>query len=139
MDALKNRITASMLSWRVLGKNLRQTAPNRATMIGATNPDLSEVLYDPTGMRRFLQIEALARIDWEAIGKIDYAAMWSSVNHLDPCPLLPVLKELRERQEELRAKDAVEEWLDNNCVVGIGWTKAQTLYRYFLDAMKDQR
>jgi len=138
IDALKNRITAELLHWRLLGSNLSRTARNSTTFLGATNEDLRDIIYDPTGMRRFHQMETLDRIDWDEINAIDYDEMWASVDHGAECPLKPVMAELRKHQDSIRAKDSVEEWYDENCSKGDKWTAAKELYSHYCDQIRKQ-
>jgi predicted P-loop ATPase len=139
MDALKNRITADVLRWRVLGTNMTGSAANKSTFIGAINPDLRDVLRDPTGMRRFYQMEAVDVLDWKAINSINYAELWCSVDPAAESPIVAVLDELHKAQEDLRAKDAVEEWLDEHCELGKAWTKSGDLYDDYCEEAAKQR
>jgi predicted P-loop ATPase len=139
MDALKNRITADVLRWRVLGTNMTGSAVNKSTFIGAINPDLRDVLRDPTGMRRFYQMEAVDVLDWKAINSINYAELWCSVDPAAESPIVTVLDELQKAQEDLRAKDAVEEWLDEHCELGKAWTKSGELYDDYCEEAAKQR
>jgi hypothetical protein len=139
VEVLKRSISAPKTSWRVLGANRLTTAPNTATFIGATNRDLKELIYDPTGMRRFHQLKCLDRLDWETINSIDYVKLWASVDHAAKTPLLPVLDDLRILQEDLRAKDAVEEWLEERCNIGQKFTDATCLYQDYREFQEMQR
>lgn len=133
VDTLKRSITGDTSSYRQLGFNRLVSGCNVATFIGATNRDVSDVIYDPTGMRRFYQMTSLDRIDWDVVNSIDYEAVWASVDHEVPPPIIPVLDELKGAQEGLRAKDSVEEWLQENCVSeGDGFTRSTTLYNNYV-------
>ena len=136
MDAFKNRISQADVSWRALGSNVRQTARNRATFIGASNNSLQDLVVDPTGVRRFYQVDCMDRIDWDAINAIDYTALWASVDEKGPAPVGTVLQQLAERQEELRVKDAVEEFVAARCVPGDEWTPAHQVFDGFKEFLK---
>jgi hypothetical protein len=138
VETLKRSITGDISSYRQLGFNKLAAAPNVATFIGATNRDVSDIIYDPTGMRRFYQMTSLDRIDWDVVNSIDYEAAWASVDHTAPAPILPVLDELKETQERLRAKDPVEEWLAECCEVGGEFSRGRGLYDSFASFQKLQ-
>src|SRR5690606_37038098 len=99
VDCLKNKITSVSVTWRVLGLNRTVTQPNRATFIGASNRSLTEIIWDPAGLRRFFQIDCLDTLDWEAVNGVDMLSVWRCVSKDDPCPLAPVLDDVRARQE----------------------------------------
>lgn len=139
VDTLKQRLTAETLKWRVLGANRHETAPNRATFIGAANRPLKDILFDPTGVRRFYQISAAPTMDWDAINSIDYAHLWQSVDAHEPAPVREHLSEISRRQEEWRVKDPVEEFLETCCDVGgAAYTPAGIVYRAFKRFSEDQ-
>jgi hypothetical protein len=145
VDLLKQKITAENLSWRILGHNKRTTVRNNATFIGATNRNLSDLIYDPTGMRRFYEMKCLDRLDWDEINAIDYVALWASVDPDGPCPIKPLLPELQTLQETYRARDSVEEFLEECCVLPKGgaeeahWSPAKQLYLAYVDHQTLQR
>jgi hypothetical protein len=140
VDSLKNRITSDVLKWRVLGLNTRAAGTNATTFIGALNGDIRDIIQDVTGMRRFYQIEAVERLDWDSINAINYAELWRSVDHLAEAPIKPVMEQLRVRQEAIRGKDMIEEWLDERCVSGAGWTSSHVLFdAYCAEGAKQRR
>lgn len=110
-DALKWLVTSEMMSWRVLGTNKDAHGVNRATFIGTANKNLTDLIYDPTGVRRFYQIECLEKLNWDVINTVDYLMLWRSVDEHGPAPILTVKAELEARQEAWTPKDALEEWL----------------------------
>jgi hypothetical protein len=138
VDALKNRITAERVQYRLLGSNVARTSTNNTTFIGATNDDLRDVIYDPSGMRRFHQMETRERIDWDEINAIDYDEMWASADNAAGCPLLPVMDVLRKHQDDLRAKDTVEEWYEESCLKTGEWTSATVLFDHYCSQMRAQ-
>lgn len=139
VDCLKNKLTSSTVSWRVLGTNRTVTLPNRATFIGASNNSLTQIIWDPTGLRRFYQIDCLDRLDWDTINALDMKAVWGCVGANDPCPLVPVLDEVKERQEALRPKDSVEEFIVECCEVGgETWTSAREVFAAYTSFAKER-
>lgn len=102
VDTLKNKITSPTVTWRVLRTHRMSTEPNRATFIGASNNSVPELICDPTGLRRFFQIDCADHLDWEVVNGIDVEAVWACVSEKDPCPLLPVLDEVRRRQAAMQ-------------------------------------
>lgn len=138
VNALKNRITSETVNWRALGLNVLAGGTNTATFIGATNDPVQALIYDPTGMRRFYEIKCLDHLDWETINSIDAIGMWQSVDHASGCPIVPLLDALTTAQEELRAKDLVEEWVDECCAVCDGYVSAKTLYENFVEYWQKQ-
>ncbi|MBI1860468.1 MAG: hypothetical protein HYR96_06085 [Deltaproteobacteria bacterium] len=115
-DALKSIITARDLSQRVLRTTGHETRKNRATFIGTTNHQLPDLLTDPTGVRRFWQIDCQDKVDWEAINTLESQTIWKSVDEKSPSPILEVIDEIHLKQEdELRNKEAEELFLEQ-CV-----------------------
>lgn len=80
MNALKKQITTIDNSYRKLHTHNVITAPQRCSFIGATNKPVAENLTDSTGMRRFWEINALPKLDWEHISSINYAELWRGVD-----------------------------------------------------------
>jgi hypothetical protein len=142
VESLKRTITSPTLEWRVLGSHFRNTARNNATFIGAANKPVVEIIYDPTSSRRFFQLDSLDRTDWDGINRMDMLSVWRSVNHETDTPLKSVLADVQARQEDIRARTSVEEWLEENGFVadpesdGI-W--ADEPYEAYLETMEKQK
>jgi len=140
IDSLKNRITSPSVSWRILGKNQSATGPNVATFIGASNNDLQDLVYDPGGVRRFYQLNCQNPMDWGAINSLDSLALWKSVDENAASPLVDnkvLMDELKRRQEGMRVKDAVEQWLDECCDIGgDNWTRSNECFSSFSNWQK---
>jgi len=81
------------------------------TFAGSTNKPIEEVFRDTTGNRRFYQLDALARLDWDAINRVDYITLWSAASELEPSPLIPHRAAVLARQAEHTHRDAVAQWL----------------------------
>lgn len=115
IDALKGIITRETVTQRIMRSNMQNTLPNRATFIGTANYGVGELINDPTGVRRFWEIKCAKKIDWSVINGIDYLAIWKSVDEQSRSPIIPHLDEVhRIQNEELRNKDAVEQWLEES-------------------------
>lgn len=126
IEAVKNAITSETRSGRTLYSNNVSTRRNDATFFGATNGRLADKIVDSTGMRRFAPLPVkhapstdniaagLPVVDWSAIGKVDYLALWQSVDWKAGHPLqsdAEALAEWRKLIEGERAQDSVEIWL----------------------------
>ena len=86
------------------------------TFIGCTNKDISTLIRDETGNRRYLQIET-PRLDRAEIVKFDALAMWRSVDENADAPLYANADDLNavlDVQAEQRHFGKVEHWL-NEC------------------------
>lgn len=141
MAVLKALITATTVSWRALYTNKNDRGVNRATWIGTANRSITELIYDPTGVRRFYQLEALPVLNHDIINGLDYAAVWRSVDEHGVAPILSVLDAVRARQETWRVKDAVEEWLGGMERPGAAadrkvWVSGRMLHGWFVDWAK---
>lgn len=110
---LKNLITTSELTLRPMFTNKSSRIINNATFIGTANDDIESLISDPTGMRRFIQLKARNKLDWEVINSTDFVELWRSINEHKPDPSLSVMDIIKERQEESRDKDPVELWLED--------------------------
>ncbi|OAN50315.1 hypothetical protein A6A04_02650 [Paramagnetospirillum marisnigri] len=87
-----------------------------STFFGAGNLDLAEVFHDPTGLRRFFQIEVrqdLYLVMSELQEKVDPLDLWRSVDENAASPLegSEILQILMSFQKEQKASTAMEAWL----------------------------
>lgn len=107
IDSLKNIISAESLSPRKLSTNSNFHAKQNCTFIGATNRPISEMIFDPTGMRRFYQIDCLTKMDWKAINGIDYLKLIKGVdeNKEEGYLTSEILSQIRSEQENLISHD----------------------------------
>jgi len=113
VESLKNKITSTTVSYRLLGTNSTVVETNTATFIGASNKSVLDLIYDPTSARRFWQITSLEKCDATVINSVDYLALWQSVDEAAETPITPYLEEILEFQRnELRVKSPVEQWLE---------------------------
>jgi hypothetical protein len=112
-SSLKQKITAPYIESRLLGTSSNYRGKNMANFIGASNQEVKDVIHDPTSSRRYYQIKTLDKIDWDLINTIDYVGLWRSIDAaLEIDYLSNVRVILKSRQEEIRAMDSVEEWLE---------------------------
>ena len=140
MAALKGKVTADVVEWRVLGTHHRGRGQRLATFIGAANNVLADLIGDATGMRRFYEIKASERLDWDALNSIDYLALWQSVDEMGEAPVLPVLNRLRLAQEETRTPSSVEEYVFTHWRRAHAYkTRATELYDEYLEWMRTTR
>jgi hypothetical protein len=112
MDTVKNIITAPTLTRRVMKTNVTQEVAQNVTFIGAANAEeLSDLIRDQTGTRRFVSVTMTDRPDRDVINSIDWFDVWQSVDHLAADPMAAFQGALRGAQEENRTKTVVEEWV----------------------------
>ena len=146
VDQLKHLITEVTLRWRIMKMNRAATRPNNTTFIGASNVPIQDLIRDPTGMRRFYQIDCLEHLDWDAINAIEPLGIWISVDERlefkdTPLAIPHVLAECKRRQESLRTKSALEEWFELYCVVDLerGRTSAMAAFEAFSEWVQRSR
>lgn len=91
-----------------------------ATLIGTSNEDLSVLLTDYTGARRFLELETLPLDEFTKnhpiLESIDYIALWQGIDENGPNPILPYKTILRQEQAaNLTPPHHIEEFMED-CV-----------------------
>ena len=114
LEDIKRKITEDTFNSRVLGKNADTLVVNRATFIGTTNKDISRLIFDDTGMRRFYQVDCLTKLDWTVTQTIKYLHLWRSVNERGETPLLAdqaMLQRVKRVQNSKRQITMIEKWL----------------------------
>ena len=113
VDALKNVITKTTISGRVMFTSDDFNETNSASLIGASNKTLDELIRDTTGMRRFIQLNwaNLDEAGWSVINGIDYLGLWKSVDETSVDPLKPFKEYTKGKQEEFRQKTLIEQWV----------------------------
>lgn len=114
MTVLKNQITTQFNTYRPMRTNLVVNVPMKCTFIGASNKPINESFFDATGMRRFYQIDALPKVDWDSINCIDYAAVWQCVDESLPNGYLSgdILSIVQQEQTRLVNPDPVSLFID---------------------------
>lgn len=128
INVVKKNISSTHVMFRQMYTNQLDRRKNMATFLGCANNSVADTINDPTGMRRFWEINARKKDEqwhetsndvWRQINALDYFAMWRSVDETAPSPILSVLREIHSYQEkELRYRDSVEEFLEQE-----GWIK----------------
>ncbi len=99
-----------------------------STFIGCTNKDISTLIKDETGNRRYLQIDT-PRLRREDIQGFDALVMWRSVDEDGEPPLYAKaedLKIIQDVQSEQRHRGPVELWIDSVSVTD--WFKASEAF-----------
>lgn len=118
--ALKNFITGLDWARRPMRSNIIEKVRVRATLLGTSNHSLGRLIYDSSGMRRFVELEVL-RLDqttkklpgWESIKGFDWTLLWQSVDAMQDDPLLAEFGDtLMQKQEELRTAENTELWAE---------------------------
>ncbi len=79
-NALKKQLSAESNTYRVLGSHATPTIAKRCSFIGASNSPIRQVMNDPTGMRRFWQINSAHDTCREIINLMDYKLLWAGVD-----------------------------------------------------------
>jgi len=126
IEAIKNAITRTTKSGRVLYTNSTAVVRVWSSFWGCMNGTLGDKIVDPTGLRRFgpIQIKysptpdniaaGLPVMDWEVINTIDYLKLWQSVDYKDVHPVTghpEIMSEWSKHIESERQQDSVEIWL----------------------------
>lgn len=115
-----------------------------STFIGCTNKDISTLIKDETGNRRYLQIDT-PRLRREDILAIDAMTIWRSVDEDGEPPLYARAEDLKivqDVQREQRHMGRVEHWLEV-AIDTKDWLKASELFErsythFLMDAYPGQ-
>jgi Virulence-associated protein E len=118
VPVLKSLLTSTSIRRRELGTSQTTKYRQRATLLGTSNNDISEVVNDNTGHRRFAMLPfrngAVAKggdpTVWKIVGSIDYVLLWRSVKAFKPSPIKPYVNELL-RHQEVHRPDVLKSWL----------------------------
>ena len=112
IEALKRIISADHTSYRPMRTNDMITVKQNCTFVGISNKSLSENIYDPTGLRRFVELKCLEQLDWNAINKIDAFKIWTGINENREETFLEGFKQdMATHQEEMRIQDEMEHFV----------------------------
>lgn len=113
VNLLKNLISSAFVESRVMKSHSRERYANNATLIGATNRPLKDVIMDDTGARRFFQLNCPSKMEFDAINSIDYGLVWGAVDPDAEAPIKAVWQEVSKKQEEeFRTKGPIELWME---------------------------
>ena len=116
IEEIKRKITLDVFKSRVMKSNGNTQIINKTTFIGSTNRDLSGLVIDNTGMRRFYQIECLDKFNFEVTNMIDFMLLWNSIDECSESPLIldaNVFNKISEIQEGKRYITLVEGFLQD--------------------------
>jgi len=114
VETIKTKITEDFIEYRKLGTNASVKGPQNCTFIGSSNYGVVDIIKDPTSARRFYELWINERCDWATINQIDYMAIWRGVDeNYEPGYYEAASSEIRKRQEVIRDRDSVEEWLED--------------------------
>lgn len=114
-----------------------------STFIGSSNKDISEMIKDETGNRRFIQFETQA-FDRTKLDTINFVEIWKSVDEdAEDSPKYANkddLDAIEMIQEGQRNRSPVEDWILNGDSYNIPWekpTKALKLWASFEEFLTD--
>lgn len=112
IETLKHFITAERLSARKLYTNQVDTLAQSCSCLGTSNKHLDVLIRDETGMRRFVEIKSLDRMNWELLNALDPIAIWRELDEENEYGYLgDVADLLKQEQEKYRFQDSVENYL----------------------------
>lgn len=144
MNGLKRIISSNWITYRLLGSNKKAQGPNNCSFIGSSNHSPMDILQDSTSARRYYGIETKEQCDWQTINEIDYLKMWQSIDENKESTYITDSKDIiKTRQEEIRYKDSVEEFVVLNDLIPHSKTfakklNAKELYAMYKDWMELQ-
>lgn len=116
--ALKDVISADELTRRVYFTQDMQIFRQKSTLIATTNVDITRVVPDPTGHRRFGQMlfkfyppGPERKKAWDVINQTNWSLLWRSVGHEDPDPIKGVLPFLQEQTTSQTPEGRLRQWV----------------------------
>lgn len=111
VECIKSRITESIIQYRPLFTNAIKLIDMRASLIGTSNRGVVEIINDPSGMRRFYQINCHDKMSFDDINGVDYMKLWQSVDEFRENPILEMMGELGSAQAQITASSNVHIWV----------------------------
>lgn len=145
IETLKSKITATFIQYRKLGTNSLVKGPQNCSFIGTSNYSVVDVIKDPTSARRYYELWIKDRCDWKTINELDYLAIWRSVDETKARGYYEEVEAtVKERQELIRDRDSVEEWLEYDNLkpvdgVGVKEVNSRDLYDQYIRFMEFQK
>jgi hypothetical protein len=115
VERVKNVITRDHFNYRPMNTNANVSTIQNAVFIGTSNRTLDQMILDPTGNRRFFQIDwshSAGPTEWAYFNSLDIVSMWRSVDHLGDDPTLPFMAEIRAVQEGSAFRNTVGQFFD---------------------------
>jgi hypothetical protein len=118
LNQVKGVVTGETSTSRVLYSHHSQRNPVNLSLIGTADKPVCEMLSDPAGMRRFVEVMTKPlhqmHLDWqEEVVALPWADIWRAVDYTTDDPLTTQFGDLlREKQEAMRRRPNVEAWLE---------------------------
>lgn len=115
VDRVKNVVTRDYFSYRPMHSNANVSTGQNSTFIGTSNKTLDQMILDPTGNRRFFQIDWSNHAgpeEWAFLNGLNIEDMWRSVDHLAEDPTAPFMEEIRAIQEQATYRNTVGQFFD---------------------------
>jgi hypothetical protein len=114
MDTVKNILTAESLTRRIMQTTKYNVVDQNATFIGTANAgELSELIRDTSGTRRFIALDMKEKPDREVINGIDWQEVWRSVDERTDDPMAAFKEVLDAVQAADRTLTPIEDWLES--------------------------
>jgi len=131
IEAIKYIISTTTIDYRILGYNKQSTGRQCGTFIGTSNKNLFEIINDPTGVRRFWEIQCKDKIDREMVNSLNYELLWDCVDVNKPSPIYAIIDEIHELQDKyLRNKSPYDEFIEDQVVLDdVGFCSADQLWQ----------
>lgn len=115
VEVLKDIITSDFRSYRPMRTNETVEIEMKMSLIGTSNHPLETLIYDTTGMRRFVEIKAQDVLDWSSLNNMDIMAIWHSIDEARPQGYYHLAeKEIKAHQQTLTAKTPTQLFLDEH-------------------------
>jgi len=112
VDSLKKLMSGRKLSWRVLGSHRGGFGQQNCTFIATSNKRIGEAFYDPSGMRRFYEIDCPRNVVPARLAAVDFGRLWQEVDETNNHGYLDAVKgEVEARQERMRQLTPLENFL----------------------------
>lgn len=118
VNTLKNLVTGDYSTARVHYSHRSQRTKINLSLLGTADKPVATMIMDSAGMRRFIQVNTKPRgeikLDWQAdVVGFPWPHVWAAVDHTTSDPLMTPFGDLvKQKQEEMRARDNVEAWLE---------------------------
>lgn len=112
MEELKKLITADVLTYRPLYSNSFAVTQQNCSFIGGSNKSMTELIYDPTGMRRFYEFICLDKAGFAAVNAVDAMAIFTSIDPKRERGYIEhVLPQLQQHQQQRQSEDEVQHFV----------------------------
>lgn len=135
MESIKKLITTEYLTYRPMYTNTIHKVRQNCTFIGGSNKSMTEIIYDPTGMRRFYEFACLDKSNFDAVNSVDYKELWTSIDgDLERGYIEPYIQALTAHQASHQTEDEIQHFLREQAVLGGSETVevlATELYNHF--------